>query len=44
MNDNGEELENNGQTEEEIVESETDPESDAVLHERKDPSSARDNI
>ena len=45
MSDNGDELEGDGQAEEEIVESESDIENDdAILHERKDSSSPRDNI
>ncbi len=43
MSDDGDELEGEGQTEEEIVESESDPESDAILHEQNE-SSPRDNI
>ena len=44
MTDNGDELEGNGPTEEEIVESESDTETDAILNEQKESSSARDNI
>lgn len=45
MEDNGDELEGDGQAEEEILESESDMEDDdAILHEQKDSSSPRDNI
>jgi hypothetical protein len=44
MEENGNELEGNGQTEEEPIESDTDDESDAILHEKKESSSPRDNI
>lgn len=38
------EPEGDGLTEEEHVESELDDESDAILHEKKESSSPRDNI
>lgn len=45
MADNGDELEGDGQSEEEILESESDIENDdAILHEQKESSSPRDNI
>lgn len=44
MDDNGDELENDAQTEEEIVEPESDSEDEAIIHEKKDSSSPRDNI
>lgn len=44
MIDNGDELEGDGQTEEEVLESDPDPESDAILHEKKESPSARDHI
>ena len=45
MVDNGDELEGGGQSEEEVIESESEIENDdAILHEQKDSSSPRDNI
>jgi len=44
MNDNGDDLEDYGHTEEEIVEPESDSENDAIIHEKKDSSLPRDNI
>lgn len=43
MNDN-DELEGNGLADEEIEETDTDDESDAIQHERNESSSPRDNI
>ena len=44
MEDNGDELEGGGTTDEEEVEPETDPEDDAILHEKNGSSSPRENI
>jgi hypothetical protein len=44
MEDNDNELEGNGPTDEEPLESESDDENDAILHEKKDADSPRDNI
>lgn len=44
MEDNDNELEDNGLAEEEPVESESDNEDDAILHEKRDSSLPRDNI
>jgi hypothetical protein len=44
MEDNGNELEGAGSTDEEEVESEADPEDDAILHEKNGTSSPRENI
>ena len=44
MDDNGEDLEGDAQTEEEIVEPESDSEDEAIIHEKKDSSLPRDNI
>ena len=44
MEDNGDELEGDGSTEEDPEASESDNEDDAILHEKKESSSPRDNI
>lgn len=44
MEDNGDELEGGGPTEEDPVASESDPEDDAILHEKNGTSSPRENI
>lgn len=44
MEDNDNELEGNGLTDEEPVESESDDENDAILHEKKESASPRDDI
>jgi hypothetical protein len=44
MEDNGDELEGGEDTEQEDVASESDPEDDAILREKKGPSSPRENI
>ena len=44
MEDNGDELEGGGTSDEEEVESEADPEDDAILHEKNGTSSPRENI
>ncbi len=44
MTENGDELEGEGLTEEDVVESDSDAEADAIINEQKNPSSPRDNI
>ncbi len=44
MEENDNELDSDDPTEEELVESESDDENDAILHEKKEFSSPRDNI
>lgn len=44
MDDNGDDLGGDEQTEEEIVEPESDSEDEAIIHEKKDSSLPRDNI
>jgi hypothetical protein len=44
MEDNGDELEGGGLPDDEEVESEADPEDDAILHEKNGTSSPRENI
>ena len=44
MEDNGDELESDGLTDEEIVESESDAEDDAILSEKNESSLPRENI
>ncbi len=44
MEDNGDELEGGGSSDEEEVESEANPEDDAILHEKNGTSSPRENI
>jgi hypothetical protein len=44
MEENGDELEGGGITDEEHDASESDPEDDAILHEKNGTSSPRENI
>ena len=44
MEDNGDELEGGRSSDEEDVESEANPEDDAILHEKNGTSSPRENI
>lgn len=44
MEDNGDELESDGLTDEEPVTSESDAEDDAILHEKNESSSPREDI
>ena len=44
MTENDDDLEGEGLAEEEIVESDSDTETDAVINEQKESSSARDRI
>ena len=44
MEDNGDELEGGSVTDEEAVESESDSEDDAILHEKNGPASPRENL
>jgi hypothetical protein len=44
MEDNGDEREDGGIPDDEEVESEADPEDDAILHEKNGTSSPRENI
>jgi len=44
MEENGDELEGGGPADEEEVESDANPEDDAILHEKNGTSSPRENI
>jgi hypothetical protein len=44
MPDDQDELQGNGEADEEIMDADADPENDAVLHEKENPTSPRENI